>query len=106
MKKPSIAKSLQFDADPQEGSSDSQSQSSERSERSVPSSLLPLIGQTAETADEKYRLLEQRDKIMRQGESTNHCTLFPISPFRWSYNNISALFMLTCSHCWCDSFIE
>ncbi|CAL8387635.1 unnamed protein product [Gadus morhua 'NCC'] len=65
VKKPSIAKSLQFDSDPQqEGSSDSQSLSSERS---VPSSLLPLIGQTAETADEKYRLLEQRDKIMRQG---------------------------------------
>ncbi|CAL8266206.1 unnamed protein product [Lota lota] len=65
VKKPSIAKSLQFDSDPQqEGTSDSQSQSSERP---VPSSLLPLIGQTAETAEEKYRLLEQRDKIMRQG---------------------------------------
>jgi hypothetical protein len=89
--------SLQFYRDPQQDdSSDSQSLSSERS---VPSSLLPLIGQTAETADEKYRLLEQRDKIMRQGEATNHSTLFLISPFRWSYDNISALFMLTCSHC-------
>uniref|UniRef100_A0A3B4ANF1 Germinal-center associated nuclear protein n=1 Tax=Periophthalmus magnuspinnatus TaxID=409849 RepID=A0A3B4ANF1_9GOBI len=33
----------------------------------LPSSLLHLIGQTAETAEEKYRLLEQRDKILRQG---------------------------------------
>ncbi|XP_055086544.1 germinal-center associated nuclear protein [Periophthalmus magnuspinnatus] len=36
-------------------------------DRPVPSSLLHLIGQTAETAEEKYRLLEQRDKILRQG---------------------------------------
>jgi len=71
VKKPTIAKSLQFDAEPlQEGTSDSQSQSSERP---VPSSLLHLIGQTAETAEEKYRLLEQRDKVMRQGEAANYC---------------------------------
>ncbi|KAJ3592539.1 hypothetical protein NHX12_007666 [Muraenolepis orangiensis] len=65
VKKSSIAKALQFDSEPQhEGSSDSQSYSSEHP---VPSSLLHLIGQSAETAEDKYRLLEQRDKIMRQG---------------------------------------
>lgn len=36
-------------------------------ERPVPSSLLHLVGQMAETVEEKYQLLEQRDKILRQG---------------------------------------
>lgn len=59
-----MAKSLQFDAEPQkESSSEAQS-----SERPVPSSLLHLIGQVAETAEDKYRLLEQRDKVLRQGK--------------------------------------
>lgn len=63
MKKSSLAKALQFDTEPQkEGSAEAQS-----SERPVPSSLLHLIGQVAETAEDKYRLLEQRDKILRQG---------------------------------------
>ncbi|KAE8299602.1 Germinal-center associated nuclear protein [Larimichthys crocea] len=63
VKKSPLAKSLQFDAEPQkESSTDAQS-----SERAVPSSLLHLIGQVAESAEEKYRLLEQRDKILRQG---------------------------------------
>ncbi|XP_067459089.1 germinal-center associated nuclear protein [Thunnus thynnus] len=63
VKKSSMVKSLQFDSEPQkESSTETQS-----SERPVPSSLLPLIGQLAETAEEKYRLLEQRDKILRQG---------------------------------------
>ncbi|XP_070770765.1 germinal-center associated nuclear protein [Enoplosus armatus] len=63
VKKSSSAKSLQFDAEPQkESSTEAQS-----SERPVPSSLLLLIGQVAETAEDKYRLLEQRDKILRQG---------------------------------------
>ncbi|XP_073329353.1 germinal-center associated nuclear protein [Pagrus major] len=63
VKKSSLAKSLQFDTEPQkESSSEAQS-----SERPVPSSLLHLIGQVAETAEDKYRLLEQRDKILRQG---------------------------------------
>ncbi|XP_059198686.1 germinal-center associated nuclear protein [Centropristis striata] len=62
-KKSSLIKSLQFDSEPQkESSTESQS-----SERPVPSSLLPLIGQLAETSEDKYRLLEQRDKILRQG---------------------------------------
>ncbi|XP_026231972.1 germinal-center associated nuclear protein [Anabas testudineus] len=61
--KTSLAKSLQFDTEPQkESSTETQS-----SERPVPSSLLHLIGQVAETAEDKYRLLEQRDKILRQG---------------------------------------
>uniref|UniRef100_A0A673YSM1 Germinal-center associated nuclear protein n=1 Tax=Salmo trutta TaxID=8032 RepID=A0A673YSM1_SALTR len=63
VKKPSIAKSLQFESEPQQDSS-SEGQSSERP---VPSSLLHLIGQVAETAEEKYRFLEQRDKILRAG---------------------------------------
>lgn len=64
MKRSSLAKSLQFDTEPQkESSSEAQS-----SERPVPSSLLHLIGQVAETAEDKYRLLEQRDKVLRQGK--------------------------------------
>lgn len=63
VKKLPMAKSLQFDTEPKkESSAEAQS-----SERPVPSSLLHLIGQVAETAEEKYRLLEQRDKILRQG---------------------------------------
>ncbi|XP_065817978.1 germinal-center associated nuclear protein isoform X2 [Labrus bergylta] len=63
VKKSSLAKSLQFDTEaPRESGSDAST-----SERPVPSSLLHLIGQFAETAEDKYRLLEQRDKILRQG---------------------------------------
>ncbi|KAF1382270.1 hypothetical protein PFLUV_G00141980 [Perca fluviatilis] len=62
-KKSSSAKSLQFDTEAQrESSTEAQS-----SECPVPSSLLHLIGQVAETAEDKFRLLEQRDKILRQG---------------------------------------
>ncbi|RVE58447.1 hypothetical protein OJAV_G00209450 [Oryzias javanicus] len=65
VKRASPAKVLQFDAEPQkEIKTESQS-----SERPVPSSLLHLIGQLAETTEEKFRLLEQRDKILRQGRS-------------------------------------
>uniref|UniRef100_H2MJD5 Germinal-center associated nuclear protein n=1 Tax=Oryzias latipes TaxID=8090 RepID=H2MJD5_ORYLA len=65
VRRASPAKVLQFDADSQkEIKTESLS-----SERPVPSSLLPLIGQVAETAEEKFRLLEQRDKILRQGRS-------------------------------------
>lgn len=42
---------------------------SEHPASSLPSSLFHLIGQVADTAEEKYRLLEQRDKILRQGRS-------------------------------------
>uniref|UniRef100_UPI003AAB6F8D germinal-center associated nuclear protein n=1 Tax=Centroberyx gerrardi TaxID=166262 RepID=UPI003AAB6F8D len=63
VKKPSMAKSIQFDSEPQQESG-AETQSSERP---VPSSLLHLIGQVAETAEEKYRLLEQKDKVLRQG---------------------------------------
>ncbi|KAM6934890.1 germinal-center associated nuclear protein [Xenentodon cancila] len=63
VRNPSPVKQLQFDTEPQrESSTESQS-----SERPVPSSLLVLIGQMAETTEDKYRLLEQRDKILRQG---------------------------------------
>ncbi|XP_041857307.1 germinal-center associated nuclear protein [Melanotaenia boesemani] len=60
--KSSPVKVLQFDTEPQkETSTETQSL-----ERPVPSSLLHLIGQVAETTEEKYRLLEQKDKILRQ----------------------------------------
>ncbi|XP_041663549.1 germinal-center associated nuclear protein isoform X2 [Cheilinus undulatus] len=63
VKKSSLAKSLQFDTEaPRESSTEASS-----SERPVPSSLLHLIGQVAESAEDKYRLLEQKDKILRQG---------------------------------------
>ncbi|XP_062390501.1 germinal-center associated nuclear protein [Sardina pilchardus] len=65
LKKSVIAKSL-FESEPQQEPA-SEGQSSDRSVSSLPSSLLPLVGQLAETAEEKYRLLEQRDKLLRQG---------------------------------------
>uniref|UniRef100_A0A8C6NZW1 Germinal-center associated nuclear protein n=2 Tax=Nothobranchius furzeri TaxID=105023 RepID=A0A8C6NZW1_NOTFU len=61
-KKPYPVKLLQFDTEPPKDST-SESQSSGCP---VPSSLVHLLGQTAETAEDKYRLLEQRDKILRQ----------------------------------------
>ncbi|XP_074551191.1 germinal-center associated nuclear protein isoform X2 [Halichoeres trimaculatus] len=63
VKKSSSAKMLPFDTEPLKESSTEASSA----ERPVPLSLLPLIGQVAETAEDKYRLLEQRDKILRQG---------------------------------------
>ncbi|XP_055018999.1 LOW QUALITY PROTEIN: germinal-center associated nuclear protein [Boleophthalmus pectinirostris] len=70
VKKPPMARSLQFEDSQRETGSDPQSsdQNVDRApDRPVPSSLLHLIGQIAETTEEKYRLLEQRDKILRQG---------------------------------------
>uniref|UniRef100_A0A3Q3M3Y8 Germinal-center associated nuclear protein n=1 Tax=Mastacembelus armatus TaxID=205130 RepID=A0A3Q3M3Y8_9TELE len=58
-----LVKPLLFDTEPQKD----KSAEPQGSERPVPSSLLHLIGQEAETAEDKYRLLEQRDKILRQG---------------------------------------
>lgn len=67
-----MAKSLQFNTEPQKESiTESQSL-----ECPVPSSFSYLIGQVAETAEEKYRLLEQRDKILRQSEATFYSGLF------------------------------
>lgn len=63
VKKLPVVKSLHFDSEPQrDNSTDNQS-----SERPVSFSFLSLMGQVAETAEDKYRLLEQRDKILRQG---------------------------------------
>ncbi|XP_054620063.1 germinal-center associated nuclear protein [Dunckerocampus dactyliophorus] len=62
VKKPPTARSLQFDSETQkENVTETQS-----TECPVPSSILPLIGFMAETSEDKYRLLEQRDKILRQ----------------------------------------
>ncbi|XP_072254034.1 germinal-center associated nuclear protein isoform X2 [Leuresthes tenuis] len=65
VRKSSPVKVLQFDSEPQKESS-TETQSLERPVP-IPSSLLHLIDQVAETAEEKYRFLEQRDKILRQG---------------------------------------
>lgn len=71
LKKSPVAKSLLFDTDTQkENNTESQS-----SDSPVPSSLLHLIGQVAETAEDKYRLLEQRDKILRQGQTSSSSCL-------------------------------
>lgn len=62
VKKPSLLKAHQFEGDPFD-------EGSEGSEGLGPcvSSLSTLIGTVAETSEEKYRLLDQRDRIMRQG---------------------------------------
>uniref|UniRef100_A0A8C5U201 Germinal-center associated nuclear protein n=1 Tax=Malurus cyaneus samueli TaxID=2593467 RepID=A0A8C5U201_9PASS len=62
-KKPALRKALQFEAEPFDSSSEGQS--SEGFGASL-SSLSNLVGLVAETSEERYRLLDQRDKIMRQ----------------------------------------
>lgn len=62
VKKPSLLKIHQFEIDP----FDSGSEGPEGLGSCV-SSLSILIGTVAETSEEKYRLLDQRDRIMRQG---------------------------------------
>uniref|UniRef100_A0A8C8YYC5 Germinal-center associated nuclear protein n=1 Tax=Prolemur simus TaxID=1328070 RepID=A0A8C8YYC5_PROSS len=61
VKKPSLLKTLQFEGD----LFDSGSEGSESLGPCV-SSLSSLIGTVAETSEEKYRLLDQRDRVMRQ----------------------------------------
>ncbi|NXJ66868.1 GANP protein, partial [Rostratula benghalensis] len=68
-KKPGLRKALQFEADLFDSSSEGQS--SEALGTSL-SSLGNLVGLVAETSEERYRLLDQRDKIMRQGYFTNY----------------------------------
>ena len=63
VKKPSLLKAHQFEEDP----FDESSEGSEGLGLCV-SSLSPLIGTVAETSEEKYRLLDQRDRVMRQGK--------------------------------------
>lgn len=76
-----MAKS-QFDSEPQqEGSAETQSP-----ERQVPSSLLHLVGQVAETAEDKYRLLEQRDRVLRQGEAAPSSELTYVRLTVWPRN--------------------
>uniref|UniRef100_A0A8C5IV17 Germinal-center associated nuclear protein n=1 Tax=Junco hyemalis TaxID=40217 RepID=A0A8C5IV17_JUNHY len=62
-KKPGLRKALQFEAELFDSSSEGQS--SEGLGTSL-SSLSNLVGLVAETSEERYRLLDQRDKIMRQ----------------------------------------
>ncbi len=75
IQKSSVAKTLQFESEaPLE--SVSEERSVERPIINLPLVLQPLIGQVAETAEEKYRLLEQRDKILRQGKTLiGSCTI-------------------------------
>ncbi|XP_007946869.1 germinal-center associated nuclear protein [Orycteropus afer afer] len=61
VKKPSLLKTLQFEVDP----FDSGSEGPEGLGPCV-SSLSALVGTVAETSEEKYRLLDQRDRVMRQ----------------------------------------
>ncbi|XP_054842961.1 germinal-center associated nuclear protein [Eublepharis macularius] len=62
-KKPGLKKSLQFEADTFD--SGSESHGLEHLEASA-SSLSNLIGMVAESSEDKYHVLDQRDKIMRQ----------------------------------------
>ncbi|NXF74096.1 GANP protein, partial [Sclerurus mexicanus] len=62
-KKPGLRKALQFEAELFDSSSEGQS--SEGLGTSL-SSLGNLVGLVAETSEERYQLLDQRDKIMRQ----------------------------------------
>ncbi|OPJ90239.1 germinal-center associated nuclear protein [Patagioenas fasciata monilis] len=62
-KKPGLRKALQFEADLFDAGSEGQSS------EALGASLLSLgnlVGLVAETSEERYRLLDQRDKIMRQ----------------------------------------
>ncbi|CAJ0955066.1 unnamed protein product [Ranitomeya imitator] len=61
LKKTTFPKNLQFSVQ----NTDSSSPSSDTS-LSLPPSLSHLVGTVAETSEEKYRLLDQRDKLMRQ----------------------------------------
>ncbi|KAH0621751.1 hypothetical protein JD844_023370 [Phrynosoma platyrhinos] len=62
-KKSGLKKSLQFEA--YTFDSIPEGHSTENTEM-LPSSFSSLIGMVAETSEDKYRLLDQRDKIMRQ----------------------------------------
>ncbi|XP_075685674.1 germinal-center associated nuclear protein [Rhinoderma darwinii] len=61
LKKASFAKTLQFSVD----NTDASAPSSDTT-MPLPPSLLHLVGTLAETSEEKYRLLDQRDRILRQ----------------------------------------
>lgn len=71
-KKPGLRKALQFEVDLFD--SGSEGQNSEAMGASL-SSLSNLVGLVAETSEERYRLLDQRDKIMRQGTVLYSCVL-------------------------------
>ncbi|OCT63703.1 germinal-center associated nuclear protein [Xenopus laevis] len=60
--KPGFSKALQFDIE----SSDVQKPPSDSSGVALPPSLSHLLGVVAESSDDKYELLNQRDKILRQ----------------------------------------
>lgn len=79
-KKPGLRKALQFEVDLFDSSSEGQN--SEAVGASL-SSLSNLVGLVAETSEERYRLLDQRDKIMRQGTILILVFLL-FTPFYWS----------------------
>eukprot|EP00079_Xenopus_tropicalis_P039104 XP_017952875.1 PREDICTED: germinal-center associated nuclear protein isoform X3 [Xenopus tropicalis] len=61
-KKPGFSKALHFDVE----SSDAQRPPSDSSGIALPPSLSHLLGLVAESSEDKYLLLNQRDKILRQ----------------------------------------
>lgn len=63
-KKSGLRKALQFETDMFDSGAEGQS-------LEALSSLGSLVGLVAETSEERYRLLDQRDKIMRQGNCTS-----------------------------------
>ncbi|NWI88330.1 GANP protein, partial [Pitta sordida] len=62
-KKSGLRKALQFEAELFDSSSEGQNS---EGLGASPSSLSNLVGLVAETSEDRYRLLDQRDKIMRQ----------------------------------------
>ncbi|KFP70792.1 Germinal-center associated nuclear protein, partial [Acanthisitta chloris] len=62
-KKPGLRKALQFEADLFDSNSEGQGSEGLGASLSSPDNLVGLM---AETSEERYRLLDQRDKIMRQ----------------------------------------
>ncbi|XP_039612418.1 germinal-center associated nuclear protein [Polypterus senegalus] len=69
VKKSSVTKSLLFESEPRHDSG-AEDQGLDRVTGTLPASVSVLFGKVAETSEDRYQLLEQRDKIMRQGRLT------------------------------------
>ncbi|XP_068090216.1 germinal-center associated nuclear protein [Hyperolius riggenbachi] len=61
-KKPQFSKALQFDVD----NTAAMTATPDVPALSLPPSVMQLVGMVAETSEERYRLLDQRDRILRQ----------------------------------------
>lgn len=91
----SVAKTLQFDS---ETSLESVLEKGiiERPVFNLPSVLQPLVGQVAETAEERYRLLEQRDKLLRQGTPIYAFVLCAVFVFLALVMNVKEMIVFFC----------